>query len=375
MLLALCVVLLAACSLQPYGPAANEVGGVPQQRLDRLQRVVNVTRWFRFPKATTTAYYQSYMNDDQLEYLRDMGVTGVRLAISPAVLYRSNTPTEPDRRMLGYVDAAVSLITANNLAVIIDIHDEEKDRLENDPAYADGFVQFWGALAQHFNQTSPAVVFFEIVNEPVYEQNPAQWFALQERIAQAIRASAPRHTIIATGTNWSSIDGLVKLTPLELENVVYTFHFYEPFLFTHQAASWVDLTSVRQVPYPPTEASCAELFTRLQGDEKLSWAQDYCRQGWNADKIDQRIRQAAEWGRTHAVPLFAGEFGVNCDDTPKADRIQWFRDVRAAFEKYGIGWAVWGYDDCLGLNVQVMPDTTILLDTGVAEALGLKVQR
>jgi len=49
----------------------------------------------------------------------------------------------------------------------------------------------------------------------------------QAQIAAAIRAGAPRHTIIAAGARWSDDDDLVFQEPLRDPNIIYNFHFYE----------------------------------------------------------------------------------------------------------------------------------------------------
>ena len=43
------------------------------------------------------------------------------------------------------------------------------------------------------------------------------------------------------GSYWNnSIDSMKDLDKPYDEHIVYTFHCYDPFLFTHQAAYWVD---------------------------------------------------------------------------------------------------------------------------------------
>ena len=54
----------------------------------------------------------------------------------------------------------------------------------------------------------------------------------KREILQVIRTALPHNTVILTGTNWSSLDGLLKIKPVSDANVVYTFHSYEPALLT-----------------------------------------------------------------------------------------------------------------------------------------------
>jgi hypothetical protein len=195
---------------------------------------------------------------------------------------------------------------------------------------------------------SPDVLLLEIFNEPVFDRAPAAWFPIRRRLAAAIRAAAPLHTIVAGGPNWSSLDGLLSSEPLEDDNVLYTFHFYEPFEFTHQGAPWVagPVGRMRNVHYPASPQQ--------------------------ARHVERRIAAAADWARRHNVPVWAGEFGAYPAYAPKNDRLHWLFDVRTALERHGIGWAVWSYDESLGLD-RVRDETGApRVDWDSAAALGLR---
>ena len=68
-------------------------------------------------------------------------------------------------------------------------------------------------------------------------------------------------TLIASGGCGSLIQGLDAFDPAPLERlapILYTFHFYEPYLFTHQGAPWMSdpvYRSLTSVPWPGTEGS------------------------------------------------------------------------------------------------------------------------
>ncbi len=68
--------------------------------------------------------------------------------------------------------------------------------------------------------------------------------------------------------------------------------------------------------------------------------------------------------------MLVGEFGVFCPVTPADSRLRWLQDAHTSFEKYGIGWALWGYDDCFGLGRE-LKGGQITIDGDAASALGL----
>src|SRR5260221_3046472 len=155
------VLLLLLTAVACAGPAGHRapltpssVHGVPASRLARLARCVDITRWLwavsdampkdATPKDATLAHFGTYMGDDDLALIHQLGFRCVRLSIEPDLLYRKATPQAPDTVTLGYVDAAVKRLLAHDLAVIVDLHDDHPDKpFEHDPDYASGYVMFW----------------------------------------------------------------------------------------------------------------------------------------------------------------------------------------------------------------------------------------
>ena len=73
------------------------------------------------------------------------------------------------------------------------------------------------------------------------------WTAYQQVMVERIRRIAPQLPLFLTGGCWSNIEGIVLLdTDLlrDRRNFV-SVHFYYPFLFTHQGATWSDALSRR----------------------------------------------------------------------------------------------------------------------------------
>jgi endoglucanase len=249
---------------------SSAVHGVPASRLARLAHRVDITHWFWAVSDTTPkdvplqdatlAHFGTYMGDTDLKLIHRLGFRCVRLSIEPDLLYHKATPQAPDTVTLGYIDAAVRRLLAHDLAVIVDLHDDQPDKpFEHDPDYASGYAVFWQALARHFSGWNPEMVFLEVLNEPVFKDHVGQWPPIQQHLLTLMRASAPRLTLIATGPLWSSIDGLLMVKPVADPNVIYSFHFYEPATFTHKGAEWwVDGLDrfMSDLPYPSGSYQC-----------------------------------------------------------------------------------------------------------------------
>lgn len=357
--------------LLPLLSAARDAG-VAQTRIDRLAKGVNVTRWFWLSEDTSAEHYRTYLSDAQMQAIRSAGFRHVRLPIEPKLLLDEYHPTELDADLTGYLKDAVRRFIAHDLAVIVDIHAWEagfKDRLMTDTEMQRDFALMWQTLAEHLRDLDSDKVFFEVMNEPAPDDS-ALWPPIQAAVVQAIRTGAPEHTIIVGGANWNSIDGLLLLEPLSDSNIVYNFHFYDPFIFTHQGATWAGDTIAlfRGISYPSTEGRCGQL-PDFKTQAANDWANWYCNdETWDAAVIDQRVKQAADWAAQYSVPVTVNEFGVYPVVAPYRDRLQWFEDARASFERYGIGWSLWGYDDAFGLAYSPARG----MDESVLKALGMQ---
>ncbi len=347
--------------------------GVSDARFARLAKGVNITRWFWLEDIQSKYHYENYFSDHQLQQIRDAGFTHVRLPIEPASLLDPDHPAPPDAELLAFIKSAAERINSHDLAVIIDIHNWQEDfndRLMSDPDMQQAFINMWQTIATDFSDTDPNMVFFEVMNEPEPD-DPSLWPPIQEKVVKAIRQAAPEHTIIVGGADWNSIDGLKLLKPLDDPNLVYNFHFYDPFVFTHQGADWVKTVKyLHDLPYPSTDGRCGTLPDF--GDKKANAsAKSYCTDDtWDAARIDQRIQEAVDWAAQYNVRLTCNEFGATSRIAQPDDRFQWFADVRAILEKYNIGWTIWGYDEGMGFNY--LPNHGLQdLNPQLLEALGL----
>lgn len=368
--------LLVACTTHTMPrPAATSVApkDVAPARLERLRRAVNVTRWFWLPEnGGSPAHFSGYLGDAELASLRQAGILTVRLVVAPNLFLRPEAPSTP-KPEIRFLDEAVDRILAHDLAVVLDLQDDDKAAWEARPAYVSAMLAFWTALATRYRGKDPGRMFFEILNEPRFEGRGGDWSAIQARFALALRGAAPSHTLIVTGSAWGGIDGLLALAPLPDANVVYSFHFYEPFPFTHQGATWADpgLADLHGVPYPVAGAACEGAIAQAKTEDARGTLRKYCAEAWSAETIRERLVRVRDWASRHHVHVWMGEFGAYCKDVDPSARVAWIRDTASAADALGIGWALWGYDDCFGLGRRREGDRT-LIDAPVAQALGLR---
>jgi endoglucanase len=193
----------------------------------------------------------------------------------------------------------------------------EFNRMARDPeGNRERLVAFWRQVAEHCKDR-PSDVVFEILNEPHGDLTPEMWNEMLREPLAIIRESNPHRTVIIGPGQWNQIAQLDKLElPEDDRHIIVTIHYYEPFAFTHQGASWAGNKPVG-----------------------VEWA------GTAAEQraITEDFGRAEAWSEEHDRPIFLGEFGAY-DKAPMASRVRWTDFVARQAEARGWSWAYWQFD-------------------------------
>jgi hypothetical protein len=368
LLAALCLFLpIAAMAM----PAAKDEA-VAFGRLAALGPGVNLSGWYGGWGDYSAQHTSTYTTPADLEFIHSIGLKYVRLCVDPAPLTTGGQDSPASVEALKRLDQSIDDILAAglNLSLTVFPSSAYKKALltpEGERAYLD----LWKFLATHNSGRDPARVFFDLMNEPEIK-DAEKWDAIQAKVVAAIRTVDKQHTLIATGANYDSISDMVKVTPLKDVNVVYTFHFYEPFPFTHQGATWggPGLATLKDVPYPGDPEKIGPMVAAAGDPSARDMLAQYGSEGWDADVMRRRLKQARSWADQHHVPVICNEFGAFRDTIPAAQRAVFLHDVQTNLKALQIPWAMWDYRGNFGLAVHgaagdIEPDVLIL------QALGL----
>lgn len=374
-MLVVCLLLSCSFTCAKSQTAPYSAANLAARRAQLLHRGVNASMWFAQARDYSPARLRSYTTADDIALMHAMGFDHVRLSIDGDELLRAPPPNGLNAAFVAELDAAVNTMLKDDLRVIVDVHPSNafKRQLRSEDAAVTRFCALWSALAGHYAQTDPDRVFFEVLNEPEFE-NMQQWNAVQTRAIAAIRQAAPHHTIIATAQRYSGLTDLLTLEPVADPNVIYTFHDYEPFPFTHQGATWTmeQVRPLRGVPYPSSPEDIAPVISQEQQLIDQHWINAYGLDRWDAARIRSELSFAGKWAALHHVPVYCGEFGVYQAFADPAMRAAWLHDTRAALEEQGIGWAVWDYQGSFAVVTKT--DGKAAPIPAIAEALGLHSQ-
>jgi endoglucanase len=249
------------------------------------------------------------------------GFNTIRLPVRWATRTGTEPPYAIDPVFMARVKQVVGEARAAGLNIILNSHHFEE--LHKDPSDANiaRLAAMWTQIAAKFADQPDANLWFEIENEPHDKFNDTNLLKVLSPALAEIRKTNPTRAVIIGGEMWSGINSLKTLKLPDDANIVPTFHYYDPFLFTHQGATWVD-------PSPP--------MGREYGTDE-----DQKNLAADVQKIRDYIAQ------TGKIP-FMGEFGANSTiSTP--ERVKYQKTVRVAFDAVGIGMCAWAYTNTFPL--------------------------
>ncbi|MFC6999494.1 cellulase family glycosylhydrolase [Rufibacter roseus] len=309
---------------------------------------VNLTNWFQ-ANEVRQIHFTKYTKKD-FENIKSLGADVIRLPINLHAFTRGAPEHVIDPLLFTFLDEAVNWAEDLDLHLILDNHSFDPI-VSTRPEVEQILEKVWAQMAQHYKDRSDRI-YYEILNEP-HGISDAQWNAIQGRIIEVIRKQDTKHYIIVGASNYNSYHNLAQLPVYHYPKLIYTFHFYDPFLFTHQGASWVEpsLVPLANMPFPYRVQDMPALPNSLRGTWMENAYNNYQQDGTVA-KVKQLIDIAAHFKETRNVPVFCGEFGVFQPNSRSEDRVFWYQTVRTYLEQKGIAWTSWDYHHEFGLFKQ-----------------------
>lgn len=331
------VFLAAALAVASFCPPAF-AEGMP------FSRGVNLTLWFEASSPRTIQFKRFTQTD--FENIKSLGADVIRLPINLHAMTGGKPGYVLDPLFLSFLDQAVDMAEKTGIHIILDNHSFDPI-VPTDPNIERILLAVWTQMAAHFRDRSDLVVY-EILNEP-HGIDPAKWARVQGKVIDAIRKVDARHAIIVGAANFNNIPDLKKLPKYSDANLIYTFHFYDPMVFTHQGAGFTgpSLQDLRGVPWPPSAGPAPDVPPSLRGSWYESVLRNYAKEG-GVDRMEASLAEAAKFAADRGVRVFCGEFGVMKTVAEDADRIRWYREVREWLERNGISWTSWDYHGSFG---------------------------
>jgi endoglucanase len=305
----------------------------------------------------------SEINPADLRLLKKLGFKSIRLPVAFAYYESHQIPIE---KVLAHVDYVVKECNQYGFKLIIDYHGgnlNDSNYLTETPK----IINLWSVLAKRYINQNPNNLFFELYNEPPH-MNPQIWKDAAYNIVTAIREIDKQRTLIVGASNYNSIYELSRFVRLADENIIYTFHFYEPFLFTHQGAEWVGAAAATTgVSFPYN----GENFPKISPETVGSWGEanykQYPRDG-NEQSLRDKLQIAKNWGNKYDVPILCGEYGVYNKYADLDSRCRYIKAVHSALKGLNIPGMLWEYN--AGFSIFTGPPSVENLPACMQDAIG-----
>ena len=298
--------------------AADEFAFAQNERLGRGVNFGNAL------EAPTEGEWGMVIEAPFFDLVKQAGFNAVRVPTRWTAHAGMEPPYAVDPAFFERVDWVVAQALERDLVVVLNLHHFDGDIYEAPSQHKERFLAIWKQISEHYAD-QPDGLYFELFNEPYGSfSTTSAWNTMAAEAVQIVRNTNPKRIIIVGPGQWNSYRELYGLQlPENDRNLIVTFHYYEPFHFTHQGAEWA-------------EGSEAWMGTT-----------------WTATKtemfeVERAFAQVRKWADTARRPIFMGEFGAYS----KADlesRARWTDFVAREAEKQGFSWAYWEFGAGFGV--------------------------
>ena len=328
---------------------------------------VNFSKWFE-SRTFNDIVFETFKEKDFIN-VKSLGADVIRIPIAFHRFTIDDAHTI-NPTLFNYIDAAVDWAEKHQLYLIIDNHSFHPVN-PTEPDIDRILIPVWKQIADRYKDRSKYVIY-EVLNEP-HKIDDDLWGRIQGDAINAIRQIDNTHSIIVGGTEYNSIDKLFTIPKYNDDNLIYTFHFYDPHIFTHQGATWnkPSLAPLSGLAFPFDASTMPELHESF----KDTWV-EHSLKSYEADskyeKLNATLDKVLEFSKERSVPVFCGEFGVFMIQSPVDSRARWYQFICDALNKRDISWTCWDYYGGFGLfnSPKYDADFKTDLNVEVVKAMG-----
>ncbi len=290
-------------------------------------------------------HFEEYITECDVKNIKQMGLDHIRLGFDQIVLEES--PYVYRKRIFEILKSFVFWCEKYDLGIVLNLHKsignycdiEEEVSLFDSEELQNRFIALWLELEKAFSNKPQ--IMFELLNE-VRDIDPEKWNCLAVRTVDAIRKLNKDRKIILGSTCWGRTFNLKDLVVLDDENVIYTFHMYDPSEFTHQKAvlHWTKLYYNRKMTYPCDDIERYRDYYRLLFNREDAYSHI---ERMDIEYLRELFAPVYEWIDKHPDKiLWCGEFGT-IRHADINSRENYMNDVIKLCKEYDIPYSVWNY--------------------------------
>jgi hypothetical protein len=299
-------------------------------------------------------YRSQWIKENDFDIIKSFGMNTIRLPFDYKLLMNSDTkPFQLKSDAWEWLDLAIKIAKDKGLYVILDMHGAPGRQSGMDHSGRVGYNKLW-SIKNFQEQTTwlwkeiskryknePTVAAYDLLNEP-WGSNEKDLKKIVLKIYREIRKNKDNHLVIFPG-HTSGIDFYRNIKSVNLDNVIYTMHFYPGFFgwgsanpFVHAEflleglPSWVD--KMKSFNSPLLIGEFNVVLKNAGGGEMMRRYYDYYESvNWPATMWSYKVLDA-----TGGVSEGTWGMVTNANDLVDIDlKTASYEEIRKWFTSYG----------------------------------------
>lgn len=348
---------------------ANEVARV-EKKLP-YSKGLNISEWLEPAAGFNDGNFGNYGKEDFID-IKNLGVEVVRVPTHFDTLSLGKPDYIIPNRLWQVLDNAIDWCEELGMYIIIDFHNDCNGSSKTPPDIEKRLEKIWPQIAERYKDRSDYVIY-EVMNEP-HAIDTVKWGKIQGNMIKLIRTIDKKHSIIVGAANWNSIHDMMNLPKYDDDNLIYNYHEYSPFLFTHQGADWTDIKRLTGIPFPYVKEKMPPLPKNATETER-NYFRNYEKE--SSEKVlVAPLDKAVEFVNKRHAALMSNEFGVYMKYADPEERANWYSIKSGYLDDRNIVRVSWDYRGGFGVfnrsDRGFFPDE---LDEVVVKAMGYNVPK
>lgn len=323
-----------------------------------IQKGINLSHWLSqvfgwSPRA-------QYITENDILYIKQAGFDHVRLPIDEEQLWHQDF----SKNVEAFADmhTCITWCLKHDLRVVVDMHilrshhfnnanNEGAMTLWESPQEQDHMMDLWSVLSAELRHYSVEHVAYEFMNEPVAPKHH-YWNQLVARGHAVLRELESKRTLIFGPNLWQIPQFFESFEiPSGDQNIILSFHTYDPLPFTHYKAPWMPLGRYTgPVQYPGTtvpdeylqdfvDANGNSLIAKIAAENRV----------FTKESMLTVIKPALKFAEKTGLRLYCNEFGC-LPSVTRSQRLQYYTDIIDVLQSHNIAYASWDYKGDFGIR-------------------------